>query len=150
MTYILLAAFILSAVSKDTRMICLCMVVNLGMGLILYDWMLTADPSASAAAITLINVFTIIGILAFGERHIQKVIQPLILVGFIAVDTLLTAGLIYDNYEIAINMLYGLMLLTILKGVNRGGRYCFEFISNTYSGRHSDNDIAVRRNNQNR
>ena len=146
MTYIILAAFVLAAIPKNMRIISLCMVANLGLGFVLYDWMGTIDPNAAAAVVTLINFITVIGILIFGERRIQKIVQSLIIVGFIGVDALLTSGILYESYEIVVYSLYTLMFLTIIKGAGHGARNCAKAIYGSYSGRHSHNGNIIHRN----
>lgn len=122
------------------------MVANLGLGFSLYDWMGTITPNAAGATVTLINFITVIGILIFGERHIQKVIQLLIIVGFIGVDAALTSGVLYESYEIVIYSLYALMFLTIIKGAGHGARYCTQIVYDSYSGGHSHNGNIIHRN----
>jgi len=123
--WVLMAAFLLSAF--NLRIISLCMLANIGLGVAFYKWFETIPPNAAAAVVALINIITIMIILKFGEKSIQKVIQSIILLGFIGVDALLLSGIIYDGFEAILLSLYGVMFLTIIKGAGHGARYCILF-----------------------
>ena len=146
--WVLLVAFFFSAF--NTRIISLLMMANIGLGMALYDWFLTMPEAASSATVTLINMVTIILILKFGEKNVQKPIQYLILVGFIGVDAIYLASDVFQSFEVILLSLYGVMFLTILKGAGHGARYCIQTVSGSYSGGHSDHGTAVHRDNTNR
>ena len=146
--WVLLVAFFFSAF--NLRIISLLMMANIGLGMALYDWFLTMPDAASSAIVTLINIVTIILILKFGEKSVQKPIQSVILLGFIGVDAIYLSGGVYESFEAVLLSLYALMFLTILKGAGRGARYCIQPDSDSYSGGHSGNDTTVHRDNSNR
>ena len=141
--WVLLVAFFFSAF--NLRIISLLMMANIGLGMALYDWFLTMPDAASSAIVTLINIVTILLILKFGEKSVQKPIQSVILLGFIGVDAIYLAGGVYESFEAVLLSLYAVMFLTIIEGAGRGARYCIQPDKGSYSGGHSGHDSAIHR-----
>ena len=128
------------------------MMVNIGLGIIGYEWFLSIPEVAAAAAVTLINYVTIHMIIKFGEDSIQKAIQSILLLSFIIVDGLFFVRIIDSNLEIILLSLYGGMLLMITWSAGHGARILggnlnasarigFTFINSFYRSRFRSSNI---------
>lgn len=119
------------------------MMANIGLGMSLYDWFLTIPDVASSAIVTLINMVTIILILKFGEKSVQKMIQSIILLGFIGVDAIYLANGMYEYFEAVLLSLYGIMFLTIIKGSGYGAKHYIQSVFGSYFGGRNHNANIV-------
>lgn len=140
--WVLLGVFLLSAF--NIRFIGLLMAANIGLGMVLYSWFVEIPPEAASIIVGLINFSTIGLILKFGEKNIQRLIQPVILLGFVVTDMLLLSGLIYDSFEMWLALLYGLMFVTISWDGWHGARICILATGDYYTVIRSNYNTGIK------